>query len=123
MGIVDRTRAQMKRGRGISYMGFPHDGFQLKLNEMKRELPQLQLTLHQLEMTHRLNSGRGSQGDGGTRHSVTPKIEAEIITLHGWIISLVESMFVLVDLEFGTKEHYNLRQAWRDVLLGPSTGD
>ncbi len=63
-------------------------------------------------MADQREPNRGS--DGSDIRVVSERVEAELATLHGWAVSLIESVFVLVGSE--TDEEWKLRQEWKRNL-------
>ena len=119
MGFTDLARKQFSHGLILHYGGFNQNGFDRKLMEIQREIQQLQAAYHRLRHANRQDYNRGFlspvKGDN-TIHVVSEKVEAEIASLHGWILSLVESVFTLVRLECGQQDVATLRSQWRSYF-------
>ena len=86
--------------------------FTRKLSELQKEIAQLQRSYERLRMADRREPGRGPV-HGSDIFVTSDRVEAELITLHGCTVSLVESLFSLVLLEKGWEEEQELRKEWR----------
>ena len=89
------------------------DAFKLKLTELQKEITELQRTCERLRLADLREPKRGSV-EGTDISILSARVEAELATLHGWTVSLVETVFVLVGME--TDEETELRQVWKQNL-------
>jgi hypothetical protein len=113
MGVVDAARRHFG-GRwkpDIRVMG--REAFKLKLTELQNEITQLQRCCERLRMADQRDPKQWEVGGSDIR-IVRERVEAELAALHGWTVSLVETVFVLVDLE--SSEETQLRKEWKANL-------
>jgi hypothetical protein len=86
--------------------------FKRKLVELQKEIGQLQRSYERLQMADRRDDKRGPM-EGTDISILSERVEAELATLHGWTVSLVETLFTLISLERGWKEEEALRKEWK----------
>jgi hypothetical protein len=119
MSFADLTRKHFGSGLIMHYAAFDQQSFDRKLNEIQREIQQLQSALNRLQQANRRDYNRGflSPFKGGNTIAVLSEpVHAEIANLHGWVLSLVESMFTLVRFEFGKDDVAALKSQWKNYF-------
>lgn len=110
--IIDAARRHFGPRWKTDIRVIGREEFTRKLTELQKEIAQLQRSYERLRMADRRDSKRGPV-DGSDIYVISERVEAELATLHGWTVSLVESVFILVMLEKGSKEEEELRKEWR----------
>src|SRR5262245_50371029 len=109
MAILDAARRHFG-GRwkyDIRVMGL--GAFRDKLNELQNEIAQLQRCCQRLRVADQRDPQR--EVAGTDIRVVRERVEAELVALHGWTVSLVESVFVLIGNE--SDEEFELRKEWK----------
>jgi hypothetical protein len=97
--------------------GMTARGFSSKIAEMRREIAQLQMAVNRLERAHLRNRDRGFMGPGGGDiHVVSDQVEKELVSVHGWIVSMVESIFTLIWMESGSDDARKIGQRWKSYF-------
>ena len=109
--LIESLRRHLQNGLILHYRSDNPAGFKAKLAELRREITQLQYVANRLEQANLDNYD--SRGPFGDIRVLSDKVEAELISLHGWTLSLVESLFTLVRIERGSDEVTALRNEWR----------
>jgi hypothetical protein len=112
MNIVDVARRHFGPRWKSDIRVIGRDQLKFKLAELQKEITQLQKSCERLRLADQREPKRGV-ADGSDIRVISERVEAEIATLHGWTVSLVETLFILVSLEMGTDEEEALRKEWR----------
>ena len=114
MAFTDATRKQLANGLILHYAASSQTAFENKLNELQREIHQLQLTFMRLQQANRRDP-RPAIVHIPTENIrvVHENVEDQLAVLHGWILSLVETLFTLVRLEMGPEHAKTLRDDWK----------
>lgn len=111
MSILNAARRHFgPRWKPDIYVIGPEE-FRKKLAELQREISHLQQSYERLRAADRRAGNRGDARDD--IHVVSSAVEKELATLHGWTVSLVETMFSLVAMEIGEGEEKALRREWQ----------
>jgi hypothetical protein len=113
MGIVERTRPHFNGGLMISIPGEDPKAFELKLNEMKRTLMHLNAAHQRLFFANR-HENHGPVG--GDIRVMSDRMESELATLNGWVLTLVQNLFSLVWIELGSDDQNKLIKEWKKAL-------
>jgi hypothetical protein len=114
MGIIDAARRHFGPRWKDDLRVVSPVAFQIKLAELQKEISELQRSAERLRLADRRDaSGRGQPLDGSDIRIISTRVEKELETLHGWTVSLVETVFILVSMEMGFKEEQALRKEWR----------
>jgi hypothetical protein len=86
-------------------------GYDKKLTELQKEIKELQRCCDRLRVADRKMATRGFIGETDIK-VIAPEVEAELARLHGWTVSLTETVFYLVMLEMGSEDEEALRKEW-----------
>ena len=86
--------------------------FRKKLAELQREIGHLQQCHERLRIAD-LRAGNRGDFRSDDIHVVSTAVDNELATLHGWTVSLVETVFSLVAMEMGDGEEKALRREWQ----------
>ena len=113
MSIIAAARRHFGNRWSTDIRVLGREAYKEKLRELQREIQKLQASCTRLQMADRRDANRGGV-DGSDIRVVSDRVESELATLHGWTVSLVETVFVLVGLE--TDEEGELRQEWKRNL-------
>jgi hypothetical protein len=113
MAIIDAVRRHFGSRWKADIRVLGREAYLDKLAELQKEIVQLQASCDRLRMADRREPSRRSV-DGSDIRVVSERVEAELATLHGWAVSLVETLFALVGLE--TDEERVLQQEWKRNL-------
>lgn len=110
MSIIEAARRHFGPRWKIDIRVLGRDAFRLKIAELEKEIAELQRSCERLRRADQREPQRG-RVEGSDIHILSDRVEAELATLHGWAVSLVETVFVLVGME--TDEETELREAWK----------
>ena len=114
MAKLDKIlQKQLPAGLTIVKPGETPQEFAVKLNELQREIQQLQWACTRLQRVNRTEASRYMAGTD-IRIVSEPLIQ-ELAALQGWLVSAVESYFGLVWNEMGWGELQDVQRAWRKL--------
>ena len=112
MSILDAARRHFGPRWKPNIQVVGPDEFRRKLVELQKEIGQLQQSYERLRAA---DSRFGNRGDAREHdiHVMSEGVEKELATLHGWTVSLVETVFSLVAMENGSAAEAALRREWQ----------
>lgn len=113
MGIIESVRSHFGGRWKSDIRVLGRDEFLYKLDELQREINHLQAACNRLRMADRREASRGPIAGSDIR-VVSKSVEDQLAALHGWTVSLVETVFVLIGLE--TEEESKVRAEWKRNL-------
>lgn len=111
MSILDAARRHFGPRWKPDIQVIGPEEFRKKLAELQKEIGQLQQSYERLRAVDLRSGNRGDARDD--IHVISSGVEKELATLHGWTVSLVETMFSLVAMEMGNAEEKALRREWQ----------
>jgi len=112
MSILDAARRHFgpRWKPSVRVVGGPGQ-FKQKLAELQKEIRHLQRAYERLQLADLQQPDRGMVTPD--IRVISPRVEEELATLHGWTVSLVETTFSLIMLERGRDEEDALRAEWK----------